>query len=58
MHQANLMAVRGFNLYEGITTVNMMRLMANKYLGTNYERLEDKVFDIDHDYPYRWVEIK
>ena len=54
MHQSILMAVRGFELYPGITSVNMMRLLANSYLGLDLELLEDKVFNIDHNYPYRW----
>jgi len=59
IRQANLMATRGVPLYEGITTVNVMRILTNKYLGTDLELLEDKAYDMpDHMYPYKWEEVK
>lgn len=56
MHQTILMAVKGFEIYPDITLVNAMRLLANNCMDTDFELLEDKVFDVpDWELPYKWI---
>lgn len=58
IHTPILMAVRGFDIYDEVTPVNMIRLLLNTHLGTSLELLEDKAFYIlDDTYPYKWLEV-
>lgn len=62
MHSCILMAVRGVDIYPSITPINVMRLIANKYLGESLELLEDRSFNVTDSlggvkYPYKYVEI-
>jgi len=44
-------------LYEDITPVNTFRIVLNKYLGTDYELLEDRSYYSSPDHPYLFTDV-
>lgn len=58
-HISILMAVRGFDIYDSITPINMMRLLTNKCMDTNLPPLPDKSYNVpDWKHPYQWEEYE
>jgi len=56
-HISILMAVKGFDIYDTITPINVMRTLANKCMGTNLALLSDRSYDVvDWKHPYLWKE--
>ena len=44
-------------LYDGMTTVNTLRVVFNSYLGENFEYLEDRSYFSAYDTPFRWMDV-
>jgi len=44
-------------LYDSITPVNTFRLILNRYFGTSYDLLEDKIYDSRVRRPYGFIDV-